>query len=101
VKRRPGWGPFTGAPHPDARFTRIDPPHHSLTLAGGGIREFTHDRIASFEAIRPLPKGEVKIFDAAITRSNFMMAFRLSRNKRARRDVAVDIGMIQRVELNP
>src|SRR5579863_3695040 len=25
-------------PHPDAHFIRVFPPHHSLTLVGGGIK---------------------------------------------------------------
>ena len=39
-------GAHLHTPHPDARFTRIDPPHHSLSLARGGIRERTPYAIA-------------------------------------------------------
>jgi hypothetical protein len=42
-----GAAPLSSTPHPDALrttlrvagITCVDPPHHSLTLAGGGIRE--------------------------------------------------------------
>src|SRR5579872_7329629 len=32
-----GWGACLDTPHPDAHFIRVFPPHHSLTLVGGGI----------------------------------------------------------------